>query len=38
MFQETRFQDQALKPCKSVQEISEEVPDFKSRQVVSIKI
>ena len=32
MLQETRFQDQALKPCKFVLETSEEVLDFKSRQ------
>ena len=30
MFQGTRFQVQVLKPCKSVQESSEEVLDFKS--------
>ena len=30
MFQGTRFQDQVLKPCKSVQETSEEVLDFKA--------
>ena len=34
----TRFQVQVLKTCKSVQESSEEVLDFKSRQLVSIKI
>ena len=28
---ETKFQVQVLKPCKSVQEISEEVLDFKAR-------
>ena len=38
MFQETRFQVQVLKPCKFVQEISEEVLDFKARQLVSIEI
>ena len=42
MLQETRFQVQVLKPCKSVQESSEEVLDFKHRQLVqqlvSIKI
>ena len=31
MFQETRFQVQVLKPCKFVQEISEEVLNFKTR-------
>ena len=30
MFQETRFQVQVLKPCKFVQEISEEVLNFKT--------
>ena len=34
MLQETRFQDQVLKPCKFVQETSEEVLDFKTRQLV----
>ena len=34
MIQETRFQVQVLKPCKSVQETSEEVLDFKDRQLV----
>ena len=33
MFQETRFQVQVLKPCKSVQESSEEVLNFKTRQL-----
>ena len=33
MLQGTRFQVQVLKPCKFVQEISEEVLDFKTRQV-----
>ena len=47
ILQETRFQDQVLKPCKFVQEISEEVLesiqetseevlDFKARQLVSV--
>ena len=31
MLQEIRFQDQVLKPCKSIQETSEEVLDFKAR-------
>ena len=30
MFQETRFQVQVLNPCKSVQESSDEVLDFKA--------
>ena len=38
ILQETMFQDQVLKPCKSVQETSEEVLDFKSRQLVSIDV
>ena len=42
MFQGTRFQDQVLKSCKSVQETSEEVLEFKSqqlaRQLVSIEV
>ena len=33
MFQGIRFQDQVLKPCKSVQETSEEVLVFKARQL-----
>ena len=32
------FQVQLLNPCKSVQESSEEVLDFKSRQLVSIEV
>ena len=31
MFQGTRVQVQVLKPCKSVQETSEEVLNFKTR-------
>ena len=38
MFQETKFQVQVLKPYKSVQETSEEMLDFKTRQLVSIKV
>ena len=38
MLQGTRFQDQVLKSCKSVQETNEEVLDFKTRQLVSIKV
>ena len=37
MFQETRFQVQVLKPCKPVQELSNEVLDFKVRQLESIE-
>ena len=33
MLQETRFQVQVLKPCKSVQESSEKVQDSKARQL-----
>ena len=36
--QGTRLHVQVLKSCKSVQESSEEILDFKSRQLVSIKI
>ena len=42
MLQETRFQVLVLKPCKSVQETSEEVLDFKTQQLaqqlVSIEV
>ena len=38
MLQETRFQVQVLKPCKSVQESSEKVQDFKTRQLASIEV
>ena len=38
MLQETRFQIQVLKSCKSVQESSEKVQDFKTRQQASIKV
>ena len=40
ILQETRVQVQVqvLKPCKSVQEKSEEVLDFKARQIASIKV
>ena len=38
MFQETKFQVQMLKPCKPVQESSNEVLDFKVRQLASIEI
>ena len=33
MLQGTKVQVQVLKPCKSVQETSEEVLDFKARQL-----
>ena len=33
ILQETWFQVQVLKPCKSVQETSEKVLDFKIRQL-----
>ena len=33
MLQGKRFQVQVLKPCKSVQELSEEVLDFKTQQL-----
>ena len=35
MLQETRFQVQVLKPCKYVQESSEKVLDFKTRQLAA---
>ena len=38
MLQEIRFQVQVLEPCKSVQESSNEVPDFKTRQLASIEV
>ena len=38
MLQRTRSQVQVLKPRKSVQETSEAVPDFKTRQLASIKV
>ena len=38
MIQGIRFQVHVLKPCKFVQETSEEVLDFKTRQLVSIEI
>ena len=38
MFQETRFQVQVLKPCKSVQESSVKVSSIKARQLASIEI
>ena len=38
ILQETRFQVQVLKPCKSVHESSEEVLDFKARLLVSIEV
>ena len=38
MLRGTRVQVQVLKPCKSVQESSEEVLDFKTRQLASIEV
>ena len=38
ILQETRFQIQVLKPCKSVQESSEKMQDFKVQQRASIKV
>ena len=38
MLQEIRFQVQVLNPCKSVQESSEKVLDFNTRQLASIEI
>ena len=38
ILQEIRFQVQMLKPCKSVQESSNEVSDFKARQLASIEV
>ena len=38
MLQEIRFQVQVLKPCKSVQESSEKVQDFKTLQLAYIKV
>ena len=34
MLKETKFKVQVLKPCKSVQESSEKVLNFKTRQLV----
>ena len=38
MLKGTRSQVQVLKPCKSVQETSEKVLDFKTQQLASIKV
>ena len=38
MLQETKFQVQVLKPCKSVQESSQKVQDFKTQQLASIEV
>ena len=38
MLQEIRFQVQVLKSCKSVQESSDEVLDFKARQLAFIEV
>ena len=38
ILQGTRFQVQVLKPCKSAQESSVKVLDFKIRQLASIEV
>ena len=38
ILQGIKFQVQMLKPCKSIQETSEKVLDFKARQLASIEI
>ena len=38
ILQGTRVQVKVLKPCKSVQELSEEVLDFKAQQIASIEV
>ena len=38
MLQGIRFQVLVLKPCKSVQESSEKVQDFKAQQLASIEV
>ena len=38
MLQGTRFQVQVLRSCKSIQESSEKVQDFKAQQLASIKV
>ena len=38
MLHEIKFQVQVLKPCKSVQESSQKVQDFKTQQLASIKV
>ena len=38
MLQETRFQVQVLKPCKSILESSKEVLFIKAQQLVFIKV
>ena len=38
ILQEIRFQVQVLKPYKTVQESSNEVLDFKTRQLASIEV
>ena len=38
ILQRTRFQVQVLKPCKSIQDSSEKVLDFKAQQLVSIEL
>ena len=38
MLQETMFQVQVLKPCKSIQKSSEKVQDFKTQHLASIEV
>ena len=38
ILQRIRFQVQVLKPCKSIQDSSEKVLDFKAQQLVSIEL
>ena len=38
ILQGTMSQVQVLKPCKSVQKSSDEVPDFTAQQLASIKV
>ena len=38
ILQGTRVQVKVLKSCKSVQETSEEMLDFKTRQIASIEV
>ena len=38
MLQEIKFQVQVLKSCKSAQESSEKVQDFKIQQLASIEV
>jgi len=38
ILQGTRVQVEVFKPCKSVQETSKEMLDFKTRQIASIEV